>query len=156
MALIQCPECTKEVSDKAPACIGCGYPLKAEKCYECGNDISNGDIICPKCGAPLDGSTEESTVEIINGVPVDLKEFVETKTGKIDFCKSLRETTGLDLRGCKDIADRAYEKYASPEVAPVAPQANEPSPKGAWFFLGFLIGLIVAVIAFVILVESGW
>lgn len=27
MALIKCPECEKEISDKAPACIHCGYPL---------------------------------------------------------------------------------------------------------------------------------
>ena len=27
MALIKCPECGKEVSDKAPACIHCGFPL---------------------------------------------------------------------------------------------------------------------------------
>lgn len=27
MALIRCPECQREVSDKAPACPGCGYPL---------------------------------------------------------------------------------------------------------------------------------
>lgn len=27
MALIQCPECGKDVSDKAPACIHCGNPL---------------------------------------------------------------------------------------------------------------------------------
>ena len=27
MALIKCPECGKEISDKAKACIHCGYPL---------------------------------------------------------------------------------------------------------------------------------
>lgn len=27
MALIKCPECGKEISDKASACIRCGYPL---------------------------------------------------------------------------------------------------------------------------------
>lgn len=27
MALIQCPECGKEISDQSPACIHCGYPL---------------------------------------------------------------------------------------------------------------------------------
>lgn len=27
MALMQCPECGKEISDQAPACIHCGYPL---------------------------------------------------------------------------------------------------------------------------------
>ena len=25
--LIKCPECGKDVSDKAPACIHCGFPL---------------------------------------------------------------------------------------------------------------------------------
>lgn len=27
MALIKCPECEKEISDKAPACPHCGCPL---------------------------------------------------------------------------------------------------------------------------------
>ena len=27
MALIKCPECGKDVSDKATACIHCGFPL---------------------------------------------------------------------------------------------------------------------------------
>lgn len=31
MALIKCPECGKEVSDKASACIHCGYPLDVKK-----------------------------------------------------------------------------------------------------------------------------
>ena len=37
MALIKCPECGKEVSDKAPACIHCGYPLN--------NNISQPDTL---------------------------------------------------------------------------------------------------------------
>ena len=28
MALIKCPECGKNVSNQAEACIHCGYPLK--------------------------------------------------------------------------------------------------------------------------------
>ena len=31
MALIKCPECGKEISDKANACIHCGYPLNEQK-----------------------------------------------------------------------------------------------------------------------------
>lgn len=31
MALIKCPECNKEVSDKANSCIHCGYPLEDYK-----------------------------------------------------------------------------------------------------------------------------
>lgn len=35
MALIKCPECYKNVSDKAEICIHCGYPLKNDNhsCY---------------------------------------------------------------------------------------------------------------------------
>lgn len=28
MALIKCPECRKDISDKSSACIHCGYPLE--------------------------------------------------------------------------------------------------------------------------------
>lgn len=31
MALIKCPECGKDISDKAPACIHCGFPLRLIK-----------------------------------------------------------------------------------------------------------------------------
>ncbi len=30
MALITCPECGKEISDQAEACIHCGYPIKKQ------------------------------------------------------------------------------------------------------------------------------
>ncbi len=47
MALIKCPECGKEVSDQAPACIYCGYPLNTEQ-----QQTSPADQIkCPKCGS---------------------------------------------------------------------------------------------------------
>jgi len=29
MALIACPECKQQISDKAYACPGCGYPLSS-------------------------------------------------------------------------------------------------------------------------------
>ena len=32
MALIVCPECGKEMSDKSGVCIHCGYPLINTKC----------------------------------------------------------------------------------------------------------------------------
>ena len=33
MALIICPECGKEISDKAQACLHCGKPMQKEKEY---------------------------------------------------------------------------------------------------------------------------
>ena len=31
MALINCPECGKEISDQVKNCPNCGYPLKKKK-----------------------------------------------------------------------------------------------------------------------------
>lgn len=59
MALINCPECGKEISDKSISCIHCGFPLsktgnivKKEfvhqwRCPKCGNMIS--EEPCPYC-----------------------------------------------------------------------------------------------------------
>lgn len=79
MALIKCPECGKEISDKASTCINCGYPiseyvaeLKREEeqkrieqlrkqqeeekkkyacCKYCGVDAVGEDGYCESCGA---------------------------------------------------------------------------------------------------------
>jgi hypothetical protein len=38
MALIECPECYNEVSDRAESCPDCGYPINQEPgCPECGS-----------------------------------------------------------------------------------------------------------------------
>ena len=34
MALIQCPECKKDISDKAYTCPSCGFPVKQNKIVE--------------------------------------------------------------------------------------------------------------------------
>ena len=43
MALINCPECGKDISDKAPSCPNCGLPLKPKE------EQSGARIACPKC-----------------------------------------------------------------------------------------------------------
>lgn len=34
MPLVKCPDCNKEISDKAPNCPGCGCPMKREGLQE--------------------------------------------------------------------------------------------------------------------------
>ena len=61
MALINCPNCNKEISDKAKVCVGCGHQLiddvNTEKtmvsCPECGVVTDGMTDICPNCGYPL-------------------------------------------------------------------------------------------------------
>ena len=33
MALINCPDCNKQVSDSAKRCVNCGYPIRAKQQY---------------------------------------------------------------------------------------------------------------------------
>ena len=59
MAMIQCSECNKEISDKAPACIGCGCPIEhKEKCKDCGCELDGLEKLCQNCGCPVDFFTD--------------------------------------------------------------------------------------------------
>lgn len=54
MALIKCPECGKEISDKAACCPNCGFPVervkyKAIKCLKCKYSIPADSKYCPNC-----------------------------------------------------------------------------------------------------------
>ena len=64
MAMIKCPECGQEVSDKAKKCIHCGKILMEEVipkkfCSECGKEIDINATECPYCGCPLDEDEKE-------------------------------------------------------------------------------------------------
>lgn len=59
MALIECPECGGKVSDKAPTCIHCGYPLhesevmqvqEVQYCPYCGKTNNIESTFCGYCG----------------------------------------------------------------------------------------------------------
>ena len=55
MALIICPKCQKQISDKAPYCVHCGFVLHNQNenrrfCAGCGNEVVGEDTICPHCG----------------------------------------------------------------------------------------------------------
>ena len=75
MALIKCPECGKEISDKAPQCIHCGYPL----------DSTSESIY--------------STVQPSKFYQVKLVDYPPKM--KIHAIKAVRETTGFGLADAK-------------------------------------------------------
>lgn len=57
MALINCPECGKEISDKAASCPNCGMPIKETEtkfCQHCGEEIDFDCVVCPKCGKQVE------------------------------------------------------------------------------------------------------
>ncbi len=69
MALINCPECGKEISDQAVACPNCGTPInKTEKkfCQHCGEQIDKDCVVCPKCGKQVGELSSQDKGIIIN------------------------------------------------------------------------------------------
>ena len=54
MAIIKCPECGRQISDKAPTCPSCGVEIagKITKCPNCGEVYFNYLEMCPNCQTP--------------------------------------------------------------------------------------------------------
>ena len=57
MAMIICPNCGEQVSERAKKCVHCGTMLIQEEnriCAECGTQLEEGVTECPNCGCPID------------------------------------------------------------------------------------------------------
>ena len=71
MAMINCPNCGKQISDRAKTCPGCGYELVKEEpvevqpekrvCEECGAEITADMDVCPNCGCPIEKEKQADT-----------------------------------------------------------------------------------------------
>ena len=96
MALIKCPECGKEISDKSKICVHCGFP------------ITNTNNIC-----------------IINGISYDV-EFLLDKSIAIPFrAKQLHLLTKCDLKDCIDKAKMIDETNEIPKTLYIKQQKAE-------------------------------
>ncbi len=77
MAIIKCPECGHQISDKAPTCPSCGVEIagKITKCSNCGEIYFNYQKLCPNCYAPNEnlasvGHTEEPATPPVKKSPI--------------------------------------------------------------------------------------
>lgn len=96
MALIKCPECDKEISDKSKICVHCGYP------------IANTNKIC-----------------IINGISYDV-EFLLDKSISIPFrAKQLHLLTKCDLKDCINKTKTIDETNEIPKTLYIKQQKTE-------------------------------
>ncbi len=88
MALIKCPECGKEISDQAPVCIHCGYPLHQQPVQSGGSpNINPGASNAPRC--PTCGSTNVERISNINrGISVAMWGMMSKKINKSFKCKN--------------------------------------------------------------------
>ena len=66
MAMIKCPKCDKDISDKAKKCVHCGYSFENNEkvCEECGNKLKKNAKVCPNCGCPVEKEEEKKDSKI--------------------------------------------------------------------------------------------
>lgn len=70
MAMITCPNCKEQVSDRAKKCVHCGIVLIQEekrKCEECGAELEESATVCQNCGCPVEqlgNQAEPQKVEV--------------------------------------------------------------------------------------------
>lgn len=86
MALIKCPECGSEISDKAKKCIYCEKVFVEEeivdesiKCSECGTILTETDVVCPNCGCPVENKINEDENKTQQVEVASIKMAIKTK-----------------------------------------------------------------------------
>ena len=87
MALIKCPECNKEISDKSKVCVHCGYP------------INNKNETC-----------------IINGIIYDLSFMLDESISTPFKSKQLHLLTKCSIKDCMDKTKQIVEKNEIPKT----------------------------------------
>lgn len=83
MALIECPECGGKVSNKAPACIHCGYPLQKQEeeisqvqyCPYCGKQNGIESMFCAYCGKSFIQTESQELVNVEAAQVTDIMDF---------------------------------------------------------------------------------
>lgn len=65
MAIIKCPECGRQISDKAPVCPNCGVEIagKIIKCSQCGEVYFRDQEVCPNCHHLTRTNTQASSAD---------------------------------------------------------------------------------------------
>ena len=119
MAIIKCPECGHQISDKAPVCPSCGVEIagKVIKCPNCGEVYFKDQEMCPNCHRP---TFQGSTARPANtSAPVPPNTPVTPST----------PVTAEESRPTPPPTP-AQRPVATPPVPPRRPNAPQPSSTG--------------------------
>lgn len=92
MALIKCPECGREISDKANFCPGCGCPASEFK----------------------QNNVPEDTRSELDRIADEIAEWCPSKVRSV---KVFQEKTGVDLKTAKQYMDLRYDGKGIHEVS---------------------------------------
>lgn len=125
MALIKCPECGREISDKAIACPNCGCPISSDEiqrrknhlikkmaakhyvpCIKCGEWNEVGSTYCAKCGRIIN-------FEDYNALNDVLKEIDENETSSVELAHKKHYDAMVKCPKCKSTSIVYVDKKLS-------------------------------------------
>lgn len=97
MAIIKCPECGRQISDKAPTCPSCGVEIagKITKCPHCGEVYFSSQEMCPNCHEIAVGVTHpvESSAVVKGQTPVASPSPVSSPASEIPSTSQVVSST---------------------------------------------------------------
>ncbi len=107
MALIKCPNCGKDISDKAPVCPGCGVELLTAEskpevainlvCEECSIEYPSDLERCPNCGNPTPVTAKEENPQKVEVAGVSISDTSKRKLRKIGLICTIIAVTVLAI-----------------------------------------------------------
>lgn len=116
MAMIVCPHCGEQVSDKAKKCVHCGeilIPEEKKYCTECGAEIIEGMTTCPNCGCPveeLQGQESENKPQKVEVTGVKVTKKIKVIIGIVVALLIAAGITGVGISQYQK--KKAAEEYA--------------------------------------------
>lgn len=133
MAIIKCPECGHEISDKAPFCPSCGVAIagKVVECPKCGKVYFSELSECPQCHYKRPVADKTPIVENDNAVNTQ-----ETE-----------KTTEVEIVEPKEVNNEQPVGANNPEEAN---DENLKTPRNSSRNNKIIIGAVVAIVAVVI------
>lgn len=133
MAIIKCPECGHEISDKAPFCPSCGVAIagKVVECPKCGKVYFSELSECPQCHYKRPVADKTPIVENDNAVNTQ-------ETGK---------TTEVEIVKPKEVNNEQPVGANNPEETS---DENLKTPRNSSRNNKIIIGAVVAIVAVVI------
>ena len=128
MAIIKCPECGRQISDKAPTCPNCGVEIagKITHCPHCGEVYFSNLELCPNCHEINPALSKFSTGSSVAGNSSSAQQ-VEQQQREV---QDTQQNSNLEESGLSEAKDALATPPTPPErrQVPPIPQANRPTP----------------------------
>ena len=138
--MIKCPECGRQISDKAPVCPNCGVEIagKITLCPQCGEAYFSDQESCPNCHHLTHGA--DSVNKTVSNQEPERQNVSPRSTPPVP-----PQSPSMNESGAKTVP---HTPPVPPENNATAEPAQKPEKRRTPLIVGFIFALIVCAIGF--------